>query len=112
MPSYVYLQHYTSQGDLGISRNVFVTLGQHVISYIREHNKGKFKISDYLDVNIRSNKVIYKFYVTKKSSVDSKFIDKSITNYINTNLLLICEIIPFEINIKITIDNGEENGAN
>ena len=47
MPSYVYLQHYTSQGDLGISRDVFVTLGQHVVSYLRENNKEKgFKISD------------------------------------------------------------------
>ena len=66
MPSYVYLQHYTSQGDLGISRDVFVTLGQHVVSYIREKNDKGFKISDNVDVTIRSNRVIYKFYVMKK----------------------------------------------
>jgi hypothetical protein len=106
MPSYVYLQHYTSQGDLGISRDVFVTLGQHVVSYIKEKNDKDFTISDYVDVSIRSNRVIYKFYVTKKSTVDSKYIEKSIKDYINTNLLMICEVIPFEINIKITVDDG------
>lgn len=108
MPSYVYLQHYTSQGDLGISRDVFVTLGQHVVSYIREKNEDKgFKISDNVDVIIRSNRVIYKFYVTKKTSIDAKYIEKSITDYINSNLLMICEVVPFEINVKITSEEGE-----
>ncbi len=107
MPSYVYLQHYTSQGDLGISRDVFVTLGQHVVSYIREKNDKGFKISDNVDVTIRSNRVIYKFYVTKKTSIDAKYIEKSITDYINSNLLMICEVVPFEINVKITSEEGE-----
>ncbi|MFA7221920.1 MAG: hypothetical protein WC148_00090 [Bacilli bacterium] len=107
MPSYVYLQHYTSQGDLGISRDVFVTLGTHVVSYIREKNDKNFTISDNVDVTIRANKVIYKFYVTKKNNIDAKYIEKSISDYINRNLLMICEVVPFEINIKITSSDGE-----
>lgn len=108
MPSYVYLQHYTSQGDLGISRDVFVTLGQHVVSYLRENNKEKgFKISDNIDVAIHANKVFYKFYVTKKDMIDTHFIENSITDYINSNLLMICEVVPFEISLKITSEAKE-----
>ncbi|MGP1414046.1 MAG: hypothetical protein ACTTID_02855 [Bacillales bacterium] len=103
MPSYLYLQHYTSQGDLGISKKVFTTLGEHVIDYIRSKNKNKdFTIDDKVDVSIKTNRVIYKFYITNKGESDTKFIEKSINDYINTNLLMICEVVPFEINIKIT----------
>ena len=50
MPSYVYLQHYTSQGDLGISRDVFVTLGTHVVSYIREKNDKNMSAKGYKNI--------------------------------------------------------------
>jgi|GEM_PF-1779745 hypothetical protein len=108
MPNYVYLQHYTSQGDLGISRDVFVTLGQHVVSYIREKNVGKgFTISDNVDVSIHSNEVVYKFFVTKKNKVNPHYIENCITDYINSNLLMICEVVPFEISVKVTSEAGE-----
>jgi len=108
MPSYVYLQHYTSQGDLGISRDVFVTLGQHVVSYIRETNVNKgFSISDNVDVSIHANRVVYKFFVIKKDKINPKYIENSISDYINSNLLMICEVVPFEISVKITSETGE-----
>jgi len=109
MPSYVYLQHYTSQGDLGISRDVFVTLGEHVVSYIKGKNKNpSLIISDDVDVTIRANKVFYKFFVTKKNNADAKTLEKNITDYINSNLLMICEVVPFEISVKITSENGDK----
>ena len=102
------MQHYTSQGDLGISRDVFVTLGQHVVSYIRETNVNKgFAISDNVDVSIHANHVVYKFFVTKKDKINPKYIENSISDYINSNLLMICEVVPFEISVKITSETGE-----
>ena len=108
MPNYVYLQHYTSQGDLGLSRDVFVTLGQHVVSYIRETNANKgFTISDTVEVSIHSNRVFYKFFVIKKNKVSPRYIENSISDYINSNLLMICEVVPFDISVKITSESGE-----
>lgn len=106
MPSYVYLQHYTSQGDLGLSRNVFVTLAKHVVSHVKENNKNKgIKISDNIDVVIRSNRVFYKFYITKTGNANTKAVEKSIFDYINSNVLMICEVVPFDISIKITSES-------
>lgn len=103
MASYVYLQHYTSQGDLGISKEVFVTLGQHVIDYVKEHlNDDKLEISNDVEVNIKNNKAYYKFLITSKGKANTKKIETYITDYINSNLLMICDNVPFEISIKIT----------
>ena len=88
-------------------RNEYI-IGVHVVSYIREKNVGKgFTISDNVDVSIHSNKVVYKFFVTKKNKVNPHYIENCITDYINSNLLMICEVVPFEISVKVTSEAGE-----
>lgn len=111
MQNYVYIQHYTSLGDLGISRDVFVTLGNHVIEHVRNKNKDitDFVISDEVDVNIRNNRVIYTFFITKQPKFNIKSIEKCISDYVNNNLLMICEVVPFEVTLKISnFDEKEE----
>jgi len=108
MPSYVYLQHYTSQGDLGISRDVFVTLGEHVVTYVKNNLKSdNISISDEVEVTIKTNKVYYRFFINKKGNGSIKKIEQLITNYVNSNLMMICDIVPFEISLKILNEESE-----
>ena len=109
MPSYVYLQHYTTQGDLGISRDVFVTLGEHVVNYVRENiNEKLVTIDDNVEVTIKSNRVYYRFFITKLGEYSTKKIETLITNYVNSNLMMICDIVPFEISLKISSEESED----
>ncbi|MFA6755160.1 MAG: hypothetical protein WCR97_01440 [Bacilli bacterium] len=113
MVNYVYLEHYTKDGDLGISRNVFLSLAQRVLSNIKDiiksNDKKVFKINDYVSVIIRNNKVFYKFNLFVKDNINTDYIKSSITDYISNNLLMMCEVVPFDITVKVTVEKPENN---
>lgn len=103
MPSYVFIEKNNSdKGKLGISSKVFVDLANSCIKEIKEIKKDR---NTQVSVSINNNTVNYKIQVYVKKGTNKDAIKDQLEEKINNSSLLICETVPFEINIKV-IEKG------
>lgn len=101
MNKYVLLENYGSNGGkLGISANVFKFAGIKAISKIRVINKKN--LNEQVAVSIKNNTIFYKISVTVKKGINLQTIKDKIEENVSNNLLLICDGIPAQINVKVS----------
>ena len=113
MKNYVSLERFSrSIGDVGLSKEVFMSLGTHAIDSVKSvmklTNKTGINLKDEVAVTIKNNRVTYKFDVEIEEGVDENSVRNSITDIVTTNLLMICEAVPFDIETRITTIKEEK----
>ncbi len=105
MENYVYLNRFNNSGTIALSKKVFVSLGEHALNSVKEvikrTNKKGINLNDDVIVNIKDNKVFYRFNVLVEKDVDVDQVKSNISDIITTNLLMICDVAPFDIEIKV-----------
>jgi len=105
MENYIILNKNSSSGNLFLSKKVFYTLGINSLNSVRavisKTNKKGIDLNNSVIVSIKNNSVKYRFNVTIRKDVDENSIKNSIVDIITTNLLIYCEIVPFDIDIKV-----------
>lgn len=106
MKNYVSLERFSRTiGDVGLSKDVFMSLGTHAIESVKNvmklTNKTGINLQDDVAVTIRNNRVTYKFDVEIEEGVDEEMVKNSITDIVTTNLLMICDAVPFDIETRI-----------
>ena len=98
MQSYIYLNKFNNTGDLCLSKKVFVSLGLHALDSIKEvikrTNKKGINLNDEVNVTIKDNRVYYRFNVDINAN-------DSIEDIVTTDLLIMCDIVPIDIETKI-----------
>lgn len=99
MGKYVLLEHYNANGGkLGISSEVFSEIAAQCIRETKNVIRDK---NNYVQVAIRNNTVYLKILVTVKMGINTENIKEEIEEKINNSLLLICETVPVDINIRV-----------
>lgn len=99
MGQYVLLEHYNANGGkLGISSEVFSEIAAQCIRETKNVIRDK---NNYVQVAIRNNTVYLKILVTVKMGINTENIKEEIEEKINNSLLLICETVPVDINIRV-----------
>lgn len=99
MANYVLLEHYNANGGkLGISYKVFAKLAEKCIEDMKEIQDDKANI---VNISIRNNTVTYRIVVSVKPGVDTEKVKNELEDKINNSLLLTCETVPFQMNIKV-----------
>ena len=108
MENYVILNknnNYNNSGNLSLSKKVFYTLGINSLNSVRaiieKNNKQGIDLKNAVNVAIRNNRVLYKFNLNIDASKDEETIRNSITDIITTNLLIYCDIVPFDVDVRI-----------
>lgn len=105
MQSYIYLNKFNNIGDLCLSKKVFVSLGLHALDSIKEvikrTNKKGINLNDEVNVTIKDNRVYYRFNVDINANVNEEYVKNSIEDIVTTDLLIMCDIVPIDIEIKI-----------
>lgn len=105
MENYVFLNRFNNAGSLALSKKVFLSLGEHALCSVKEiikrNNKKGINLNDTVQVNIKNNKVNYKFNVLVDNDVDEEGVKASIKDIITTSLLMICDVAPFDIDVKV-----------
>lgn len=105
MQSYIYLNKFNNIGDLCLSKKVFVSLGIHALDSIKEvikrTNKSGINLNDEVNVTIRDNRVYYRFNVDIDKNVNEEYVKNSIEDIVTTDLLLLCDAVPIEIETKV-----------
>ncbi len=99
MANYVLLEHYSANGGkLGLSSKVFTEVANHAVKSIKEIVRDKNTI---VSAQIKNNTVNYKIvvYVKKGTNIDN--IKETLEERITNSLLLTCETVPVEMNIKV-----------
>ncbi len=99
MSQYVLLEHFNANGGkLGISSKVFTEIATQCIKETKNIIRDK---NNYVQVIIRNNTVYLKIQVTVKLGYNTEKIKEEIEERINNSLLLICETVPVDMNIKV-----------
>lgn len=99
MGQYILLEHYNANGGkLGISSTVFTEIAAQCIRETKNVIRDK---NNYCVATIRNNTVYLRILVTVKMGINTEKIKEEIEEKINNNLLLICETVPVDVNIKV-----------
>ena len=99
MARYIYFEHYSADGGkLGLSDKVFSQLAKHSIKTIKEIVRDKNTI---VQAAIKNNTVNYKIVVYVKKGINKDIIKDKLEERITNSLLLTCETVPVEMNIKV-----------
>lgn len=99
MANYVLLEHYGANGGkLGLSTKVFTEVANHVVKSIKEIVRDKNTI---VTAQIKNNTVNYKIVVYVKKGINVDNIKETLEEKITNSLLLTCETVPVEMNIKV-----------
>ena len=109
MADYSYINNYTKNGSLAISRRVFETIAVIATNKINgaEVSKANKKSKDFnlynpISVNIeKDGKVNIKIEVSLKKGTDVHKICMQIQERIAQHMELMCEIVPFNIITKV-----------
>ncbi len=105
MANYVYLNRYNSTGNLALSKRVFLSLGEHALinakKIFEQKQEENVEIKDTIKVDLKDDLVAYRFYVETKNGVDNEAIKENIHDIITTSLMMVCDVIPFDIDIKV-----------
>lgn len=105
MESYVSLNKFNSTGNLFLSKKVFISLGLYALDSIKEvikrTNKQGIKLNDEVNVMIKNNSVYYRFNVDINYDVNEEYVKNSIQDIVTTDLLIMCDVVPINIETKI-----------
>ena len=105
MQSYIYLNKYNNIGEICLSKKVFDTLGNNDLDSIKEvikrTNKKGINLNDEVNVTIKDNRVYYRFNVDINANVNEEYVKNSIEDIVTTDLLIMCDIVPIDIETKI-----------
>ena len=106
MNRFVTLERFSKTvGDVNLSKAVFQSLGDHAVDNVRHvlelTKRQGINVLDGCLVTLKNNKVYYEFTAEIDDGVDETQVRNSIEDIVTTNLLMICDVIPFEISTKI-----------
>jgi uncharacterized alkaline shock family protein YloU len=109
MADYSYINNYTKNGSLAISRRVFETIAVIATNKINgaevskaNKNSKDFNLYNPISVNIeKDGKVNIKIEVSLKKGTDVHKICMQIQERIAQHMELMCEIVPFNIITKV-----------
>lgn len=109
MADYSYINNYSKNGSLAISRRVFETIAIKATNKIsgasvskRSKNSKDFNLHNPIAVEIDKNgKVNIKVEVSLKKGTDVHKVCMQIQEAIAQNMMLMCEIVPFNIVTKV-----------
>ena len=100
MTNYLLLENYhVSEGNLGISTNVFKFLAEKNINSIKEINKKDPFSSIY--ISIKNNVVVYKVNLSVKKGINPETICEKVKQEIKNSLLMLCDSIPIQTHVKV-----------
>src|SRR5574344_494793 len=106
MADYIYLQNYSRKGDMGISRRVFEMIATEATNRVNgatvsNAKNGVFKVSHPITCIFKDGKVIINIHVTIKRGIKVNDVCLKIQEEVANSLMVMCEVIPFNINIKV-----------
>lgn len=109
MAEYSFINNYTKNGSLAIHRGVFETIAIKATNKIegasvsKGNNKGhKFQLYNPISITIdKGGKVNIKVEVSLSKGTDVHKVCMEIQERIAQNLMLLCEIVPFNIVTKV-----------
>lgn len=112
MAEYSFINNYTKNGSLAIHRSVFETIAIKATNYIKgasvseKQAKGNAKSYNPISVTIdKGGKVNIVVEVALKRGTNVNKICMEIQERIAQNLMLLCEIVPFNIITKVVSIN-------
>lgn len=110
MNNYLYLENYNNIVNLGISKKVFITIGEGALKTISEL---KTLLNDIkVDVVLRSTKVIYKIDIKSNTNLNEKHLIEEINSSVVNNLLTFCDAVPFDVDVRFIKSKKVEQHKN
>lgn len=109
MANYVYLNNYSKQGKLGISKDVFTQLVNEVISKIDGVTTAKklskknhiFHLNKPVRIDIRHDIVHVRISIDVAKGNDLQKVINRIQKDVVNNLLVLTEQVPFDVQVKV-----------
>lgn len=107
MADYVYIENYNNYGAMGISRRVFENIASAATNRVKgasvSHNKGRlFTLHRPIQIILRNNGLVdIRIDVIIKIGVNVDEVCLKIQEEVANALLLMTEMIPFNIGVKV-----------
>ncbi|MDD5885110.1 MAG: Asp23/Gls24 family envelope stress response protein [Erysipelotrichaceae bacterium] len=106
---YYYLNHYSNRGKMGIARKAFTQIATIATNQVQNasvasrNKKFLFHLDRPVSVVFRKDgKVEIKLDVSIKRGVPVKDVCADIQNHVADAILMMCETVPFSIEIKVS----------
>jgi hypothetical protein len=105
MANYVFIDKYEGRGKIGINCYVFEQISERVIEVLDGALVPKpgqiWWLQKPIQTSIRSGQVVITLSVIISFGVDSSEISLKIQETIASELLQMCELVPFRVNVRI-----------
>ncbi len=105
MINYYLLEQNKKNCNLGLSKKVFETIGNKVLSKVKSNSledKNDIK-KNYCSASVLFNKISFNFYLTlNNKDVDKEELKKEINELLSDEMLALLDGIPFEVTFKFS----------
>lgn len=100
MKNYIFLKNYNQTGSLGVSSNVFSSIGEHSLEQLNIDGVDK---NTSLKVSIKDNRVIYRVNLLVKDTKIAEVFEENFKTTLKANLMSLCDVSSFIVNVKTNI---------